>query len=294
MELSLFLYFLLSHDRMHLQVFLFFGEGFAAGSKFPGVSRMDSLSQICLFAWTKVTQGRGKTSYTEAAEQQTQRRALALGQHPTHCTSGGVSRTRALLRHVKGELTPGGLAACFVTTAKPAFIPLQRQFAVCDLWKGNGTWQELLASQKHLRATPAVYPLVIFFSKIFFLVASSFPPVSFYLCHHVFLTRKGREEARCSCSGKIICWNSSTRGHIWRELIILLICKRIQQLTEGADMWDKHNYLWNSYKLRDFMEVMKGKLWEGLWRGKVLCFNALFMHLIDQEIQNPADWDIWK
>lgn len=44
-----------------------------------------------------------------------------------------------LLRHVKGELTLGGLAACFVTPAKPAFIPLQGQFAVCDLWKGNGT-----------------------------------------------------------------------------------------------------------------------------------------------------------
>lgn len=60
-----------------------------------------------------------------------------------------------LLRHIKGKMTRGWwLPACQSDKACLAlFVPLQGQFALCDLSKGNVIWQVLLTSEEHLRVS---------------------------------------------------------------------------------------------------------------------------------------------
>lgn len=80
-----------------------------------------------------------------------QREGRAVSHHPTR-SSLRVSRTRHCCVTLKAWWPEGG--GCLLCQSDKArlalFIPLQGQFAVCDLSKGNVTWQELLTSEKHL------------------------------------------------------------------------------------------------------------------------------------------------
>lgn len=57
-----------------------------------------------------------------------------------------------LLRHIEARWPEGGgCPLCQSSKARLAiFVPLQGQFAVCDLSKGNVTWHGLLTSEEHL------------------------------------------------------------------------------------------------------------------------------------------------
>lgn len=66
MDSSLFLDFFLTQPHITVLVSRFFHRGLNISRHF--ISHTGSLTQICLFAWMKVTQGRGKTPHTEAAE----------------------------------------------------------------------------------------------------------------------------------------------------------------------------------------------------------------------------------
>lgn len=94
----------------------------------------------------------GKTSHTGASEEQMQQEGLAVSQHPTHRASLRVSRTLHCCVILKRKWPEGGgRLLCQSNKACLAlFVPLQGQFAVCDLSKGNVTWQELLTSEDHL------------------------------------------------------------------------------------------------------------------------------------------------
>lgn len=105
------------------------------------------------FAWRDVydSQEGGKTSHTGASEWKTQQEDLAVSQHPTHRASQRVSRTHHCCVTLKARWPEGGgCLLCQSSKARLAiFVPLQGQFAVCDLSKGNVTWQELLTSEEH-------------------------------------------------------------------------------------------------------------------------------------------------
>lgn len=81
-----------------------------------------------------------------------QREGWAVSHHPTR-SSLRVSRTRHCCVTLKAWWPEGG--GCLLCQSDKArlalFIPLQGQFAVCDLSKGNVTWQELLTSEKPSR-----------------------------------------------------------------------------------------------------------------------------------------------
>lgn len=89
-----------------------------------------------------------------------------------HIVHPRVSRTLYCCVTLKARWPEGGgCLLCQSSKARLAiFIPLQGQFAVCDLSKGNVTWQELLTSEEHLRVSEdmgysysfRVYPFVIF------------------------------------------------------------------------------------------------------------------------------------
>lgn len=111
------------------------------------------------------------------------RRGPPVTQHPTHRASLRVSRTLHCCVTLKARWPEaGGCLLCQSSKARLAiFVPLQGQFAVCDLSKGNVTWQELLTSEEHLGLSEdighsysfRVYPFVIF--KI------GFPPLFYVL-----------------------------------------------------------------------------------------------------------------
>lgn len=102
---------------------------------------------------------------------QIQQEGLAVSQHPTHCASLRVSRTLHCCVTLKARWPEGG--GCLLCQSDKArlalFVPLQGQFAVCDLSKGNAIWQELLTSEEHLGVSEdighsysfRVYPFVI-------------------------------------------------------------------------------------------------------------------------------------
>ena len=111
------------------------------------------------------------------------RRGPPVTQRPTRRASRRVSRTLHCCVTLKARWPgAGGCLLCQSSKARLAiFVPLQGQFAVCDLSKGNVTWQELLTSEEHLGLSEdighsysfRVYPFVIF--KI------GFPPPLFYV-----------------------------------------------------------------------------------------------------------------
>lgn len=61
-----------------------------------------------------------------------------------------------------GKMTRGWRLPCFVTLARAVFVAFQGQFAVCDLWKGNVTWQQLLTSEKRLGVSERYRPFLQF------------------------------------------------------------------------------------------------------------------------------------
>lgn len=124
----------------------------------------------------------GKISHIGASAEPMQQEGLPVTQHPTHRASLRVSRTLHCCVTLKARWPEGG--GCLLCQSSKAclaiFVPMQGQFAVCDLSKGNVTWQELLTSEEHLGVSEdmghsysfRVYPFVIF--KI------GFPPC--FLC----------------------------------------------------------------------------------------------------------------
>lgn len=127
----------------------------------------------------------GKTSHIGGSESQIQQEGRAVSQYSTHRASLRVSRTLHCCVTLKARWPEGG--GCLLCQSSKAclaiFVPLQGQFAVCDLSKGNVTWQELLTSEEHLGVSEdighsysfRVYPFVIF--KI------DFPPC--FLCFNL-------------------------------------------------------------------------------------------------------------
>lgn len=138
-----------------------------------------------LHGWMYLThRKKGKASHIGPSEEQIQQEGLAVSQHPTRRASRRVSRTPHCCVTLKARWPEaGGCLLCQSNKAHLAlFIPLQGQFAVCDLSKGNATWQELLTSEEYLGVSEdighsfRVYPFVIF--------RTDFPP-SCFLCFNL-------------------------------------------------------------------------------------------------------------
>lgn len=183
----------------------------------------------------------GKTSHIGGSESQIQQEGLAVSQHSTHRASLRVSRTLHCCVTLKARWPEGG--GCLLCQSSKAclaiFVPLQGQFAVCDLSKGNVTWQELLTSEEHLGVSEdighsysfRVYPFVIFkieFPLVFcalifavyevlFMWASRFLLAGTHSMLSWLSTGKGRrDQTRENCQYK-----SGVRMQLWHLKLLL-------------------------------------------------------------------------
>lgn len=174
---------------------------------------------------------------------------------------------------------PEGGGCLFCHSSNDCFYIFAKAIAASDLWKGNVTWQVLLTSQKHLRASSCSLSICHLTNRHFFggliLAACDLlfmlsgvppPPHTHTLDDSVAQCHFHRREQKVQLLIKDDVFKSINWGDSLRGLTILRICnKKVLLLPEGADMWDQHNYLPN--KLRDFIHLNKGELWKGFWRG---------------------------